>query len=243
MCSDIIIRRAQQLNTVTYQSNTPMLQHENNNTSPERVSNILAAELVNYKKAIGDWFLAFKPLFDSSRSRVGSNDYLGANVLMARYIPGQFLFNQNDETDEIYTDAYLKDYTLAVNLIQDVLENYPISTPGEVPFTFENTFVQVLFIIALQCRDFNVRRRSIFLLVRYPRREGLWDSVVCSKVAIWVVNREEEGMVNGSVPESARLRIEKDGFEMISERKAVIRFSKLVPDLFINLFYIWPIIF
>jgi hypothetical protein len=48
-----------------------------------------------------------------------------------------------------------------------------------------------------------------------------------AKVASWFMNKEEEGMVDGYVPETARLRIVKNDV-VLSERKAMIQCSKLM---------------
>ena len=90
---------------------------------------------------------------------------------------------------------------------------------------FDDGLVASLFSAATRCRDRNIRRQAIKLLVEHPRREGLWDSAAAVKVACWLVNLEEEAMLDGSVPESSRLRIEKMDTNL-TERKVVVLCSK-----------------
>lgn len=188
----------------------------------------LLAGVEEYRTTMNDWYNAFEPLFDTSRSEPRSKAYLGANVLKARWLPSRFLFLQTEEGIKAPSEAFLPEYTELVDLLQEVLENDPHSRPGEACFTFDTSSVLVLFLVALRCRHCIVRRKAISLLVRHPRREGLWDSLMCAKVSTWVMNMEEAGMEDGKIPESARLRIEKDEF-VLSERKATVRCSKLDP--------------
>jgi hypothetical protein len=44
------------------------------------------------------------------------------------------------------------------------------------------------------------------LLKRHPRNEGAWDSVVLAAFCEWIIRVEEEGMVNGEIPEVARVK-------------------------------------
>jgi len=48
---------------------------------------------------------------------------------------------------------------------------------------------------------------------------------MAAAVATWLMNKEEEGLVNGYIPETSRLTIVKNDF-VLSERKTVIRYSK-----------------
>lgn len=60
--------------------------------------------------------------------------------------------------------------------------------------------------IGLKCRISSIRKRAINLLLRYPRREGLWDSIFSGKVTDWVRNIEEEHLEGDVVPAWARVR-------------------------------------
>ena len=61
-------------------------------------------------------------------------------------------------------------------------------------FALDLGIVPPLFVVATKCRDRKLRREAIRLLMSSPRREGMWDSILCSKVATWIMEIEEEGM-------------------------------------------------
>lgn len=73
-------------------------------------------------------------------------------------------------------------------------------------FAFDMQNVWPLFVVAKKCRDPVVRREAVRLLIEWPRREGIWDSVVAAAISKWVVSIEEEGMVADFVEERKRAR-------------------------------------
>jgi hypothetical protein len=62
-----------------------------------------------------------------------------------------------------------------------------------------------LHLTALKCRDPQIRRRAIALLLDCPVREGVWDGVMLAEVDE-KLNLLEEG---GVIPEEKRWRIIK----------------------------------
>ncbi|KAH7411429.1 hypothetical protein BKA64DRAFT_570117, partial [Cadophora sp. MPI-SDFR-AT-0126] len=229
MYLDVIVRRVQQWHASIQTQRHPYIA----TLDFEKCTDVgsekkLASELQEYFDIMRSWYHAFKPVFDVAQTKRGCTEYLGATVLMARYIPSRFLFSAA-EGDETYSDVFLPECTTLVGLLEEVLEQDPNLRPGQATFVFGNHCVLALFVVALRCRDSTVRRRAISLLVKHPRREGLWDSLMAATVASWVMVEEEKGMVCGFVPESARLRIAKNDF-ILSERKAVVRCSKLAAE-------------
>ncbi|PVH73911.1 hypothetical protein DL98DRAFT_519626 [Cadophora sp. DSE1049] len=229
MYLDVIVRRVQQWHANVQTQRHPYIATLDFEECTDVGSNKkLASELEGYFDTMRSWYHAFKPVFDVAQTKRGCKEYLGATVLMARYIPSRFLFSAA-EGDETYSDVYLPECTTLVGLLEDVLEQDPNLRPGQATFVFGNHCVLALFVVALRCRDPTVRRRAISLLVKHPRREGLWDSLMAARVASWVMVEEEKGMVCGFVPEAARLRIVKNDF-ILSERKALVCCSKLAAE-------------
>lgn len=98
-------------------------------------------------------------------------------------------------------------YDEYINLFREVIElaKLQLSCSSKDPmFAFDLQNVWPLFLVAKKCRDPGVRREAIRLLSEWPRREGIWDSVVAAAVSAWVVQVEEEGMVGNWVEEDRR---------------------------------------
>jgi len=129
---------------------------------------------------------------------------------------------------EMFTDDHHADFVQTVDLAQGLLEVYDSgSRPGKAVFVFDYNIVTSLFVVGTRCRDLVVRRMAIGLLMKYPRREGLWDSSMAAAVSKRVMNEEEKGMVDGFVTEEARLKVVRNEF-LLSEHKAILLCSKMV---------------
>ena len=61
-----------------------------------------------------------------------------------------------------------------------------------------------------------------------PRREGVWDSGLVIKVSTFLMEVEEEGMVEEYIPESARARITKVAVDVM-KKVADVECSKRIP--------------
>jgi len=67
------------------------------------------------------------------------------------------------------------------------------SGPRQRPvFTFSQGVVGPLYTAAVQCRSPGIRREAIVLLLRYPQRDGIWDSFTARRLAWEIMNMEEE---------------------------------------------------
>jgi hypothetical protein len=99
-------------------------------------------------------------------------------------------------------------------------------------FALDLGIVPPLFVVATKCRDRKLRREAIRLLMSSPRREGMWDSILCGKVAAWIIEVEEEGMrpfdqwnplsFTQVVSEDRRVMVKEITFDM-QQREATLR--------------------
>lgn len=85
------------------------------------------------------------------------------------------------------------------------LEKSALSLP--LRFSFDLAVVPPLYTTVIKCRDPQIRRSALKLLDRYPRREGVWDSMATAGLGRWVMALEEEGASRyssaGASPESS----------------------------------------
>jgi hypothetical protein len=79
-----------------------------------------------------------------------------------------------------------------------------IICPDPSFYLYEHSNLPILYFTAIKCRESVLRREAINLMTWGKWREGIWDSVICSKVAAWIMGMEEAAMVDGFVPECAR---------------------------------------
>ncbi|KAK5658491.1 hypothetical protein OQA88_1883 [Cercophora sp. LCS_1] len=60
-------------------------------------------------------------------------------------------------------------------------------------FSADLGIVPPLFVVATKCRDRPTRWKAIQLLRSSPRREGMWDSELTARIAMWIAEIEESG--------------------------------------------------
>ena len=75
-------------------------------------------------------------------------------------------------------------------------------------FSADLGIVPPLYVVATKSRDRVLRRQAIQLLRSSARREGMWDSELVARIAMWVVDIEEEGE-------------EQEFMEMVSQQASV----------------------
>ena len=84
-------------------------------------------------------------------------------------------------------------------------------------FAFDSGVIPCLYFTAIKCRDGPTRREALHLLQIYPRREGVWDSIVSAAVSAWVIDLEgqlEEG-ADDVVPEEKRVSMTNVKFNLL----------------------------
>jgi hypothetical protein len=99
-------------------------------------------------------------------------------------------------------------------------------------FALDLGIIPPLFVAATKCRERRLRRDAISLLISTPRREGMWDSLLCGRVAQWIMEVEEEGMsrfeirdpisTSETVAEDKRVMVKEILFDL-QKREATLR--------------------
>lgn len=159
-------------------------------------------ELQGFRTAIEQFFRSFEPIFQSSRQEPGSKKYLLANILMIRALACRWTISQGPSDSEMYTNAYLLDYNLVNSLANELITR-------KVNFNFDMTLGASLFSLSHYCREPTVRRAAIDLLHQCTERAGWFDTPVAAKISKWLMDKEELRMIDGFIPDPARLRLIK----------------------------------
>ncbi|KUJ06882.1 uncharacterized protein LY89DRAFT_726283 [Mollisia scopiformis] len=182
-------------------------------------------ELGKFVRLSEAWMESFTPLYMKAReeakqkspSKRLSNSSMLALALSNYCLCMRVAFRHFLDANEIAWDKSNAEF-------REILENVEVlmANQDDYVFSFDLRTVWPLDVVAKKCRVSAMRWRAIQLLKEKPRREGIWDSVVAAMVGEWVINIEEEGMLDdGTVPESSRVR--NIGVELDSEnRKAKV---------------------
>lgn len=140
------------------------------------------------------WNAAFRPLYTSARAsrKTDAGAYYRAVSLQLQYQTSRMCARAVSfcryDTISTLTPAFREVVGLSAALLT---RQHREGGETEV-FTLDNGPTMALFIVAVKCRDAEVREDAVRLLQKYPRRDALWDSRALAAVA--EVNRWLEVM-------------------------------------------------
>lgn len=148
------------------------------------------------------WKAAFEPLW--KRLKLGGHSTRVPAAMLRLQIKTMCMALlvpcvENEEKFDAYADEFIE----ITDLAEYVLIN---SESKRHNFLLDTNVLIPLLVTGHKCRDRTIRRKAIYLMFKYPRREGVWDSVVLGKMAEWVMDLEEQYLEDGRVPGWARIR-------------------------------------
>lgn len=206
-------------------------------SSPE-----IIAEQSSLTNELSSWTEAFAPLLAMCRS-FGGQDAISALTLSISALTSQILpraaFFTNESAYDIFLPEFktIVDHTTLLLSLQEQQQMSGRSTPSEssdgserterglaLRFSFDLAIVPPLYTVVIKCRDPHIRRAALNLLDRYPRREGVWDSVAVGGLGRWVMGLEEEGALrfSSASPPDANA----DAYESSSSREENVSKNK-----------------
>lgn len=168
-------------------------------------------EQTSLNNELAFWTSAFAPLLSSSltTTTTAPQDAISALTLTISSLAAQISLRAAFFTNESSYDTFLPQFSLINTHARSLLQMQSTldkarhtretkggtrySTGEGMRFAFDIGVVPALYLVAVKCRDRRVRREAMVLLERYPRREGVWDSVATAAIAKWVVRLEEDG--------------------------------------------------
>lgn len=124
--------------------------------------------------------------------------------------------------DATIYDQYTKEFVEIVEHCEKTLVLLHKKADQKVVFTFDSGTILPLYFTALSCRVPKIRRRAISVLLAWPRREGVSDSLFAGKSAEWIVGIEEENMEDGYVPGWARVKYVGTSFSLLDRRAELV---------------------
>lgn len=141
------------------------------------------------------WTSAFKPLLTRALA-AGNQDAISALSLVISSTANQVSLRAAFLPDECSFDAFLPEFKHIVahtSLLVEAQSQKGTGAGGPMlRFAFDTGILPPLYLVTIKCRDPLLRRRALQLMERYPRREGVWDSVATAHLCRWIVRLEEE---------------------------------------------------
>lgn len=156
------------------------------------------------------WRCSFTSLLNKYQHQTQSKEYLSVTSLQLRFMSSRFALSTTLSTDQLIYDERIEEVKEILRLAK-ILQSHS-SSKGE--FAFDLGYIPQLYVMAIKCRDRNLRREAIQLLCSRSWREGVWDSKLAGSMAIALMEVEEEGLQGDFVPNEARVRGTKMQFDL-----------------------------
>jgi hypothetical protein len=152
---------------------------------------------------VAEWSSAFEAMLEFHADTISDDDMQVANVLKIWAITMNNAIHVQTSHASMYDDQELWDacgpqHETVIKLAETVLEHDYEGTQEDDTimhrFTLDFGLVGPLYDTARVCRDPYIRRKAIHLLRTYPRREGLWDSLLAARSAEREMELEESAV-------------------------------------------------
>ncbi|KFY74019.1 hypothetical protein V499_05915 [Pseudogymnoascus sp. VKM F-103] len=163
----------------------------------------LASYQANNISGLSQWskcFQAFsKGIFEQGRRELSAADtlYLHSKMVHIELVTA-LSFSQ------AVFDDFTSEFEDIVTLSQMLLKTNWIHQSATICFTFDLGIILPLWLVGIKCRVKSIRRQVISLLRLHPRREGVWDSKLVTKMIEWIMEVEEEQDQGDTIPVWAR---------------------------------------
>ncbi|KAJ5872931.1 uncharacterized protein N7529_005284 [Penicillium soppii] len=107
------------------------------------------------------------------------------------------------EPQEMIFDRYIVRFKEALEISKELLVRIS-STPS---FSVNLGVIPPLFVLAMKCRDWEIRRQIVDLLRVFRRQEGIWSTDLAALITERVIDIESAGFGPGDlIPESSRIK-------------------------------------
>jgi hypothetical protein len=151
------------------------------------------------------WLKAFEPVY--SAFEFGYSICEGRLVRMSKsQIMILYIILSAFFSDQTAFDDYYDMFAEIARVTEEASAMIPvIGKSNPTNYSLAGRAVSTLWITGVKCRDRAIRRKAHELLVKYPRREGIWDSLFCARMIEFVIELEEEHLEGDYVPGWARI--------------------------------------
>jgi hypothetical protein len=180
----------------------------NIHTTSFEVNDVVKTEQTRYAVEVSQWLQTFEPIFSQIRrtSNKGSREIVIASILQIHALAQKIVLAGVVFTQEILYDKYIPEFREIIRLSTDVAAACHSNKDTDFwagSFLLDLGLVVPLFMLLLRCRDPGLRRQAIEILENW-HLECWWDPLLILPLCQFIMEVEEESMVDGFIPEEAR---------------------------------------
>ncbi|KAH6696708.1 hypothetical protein BKA61DRAFT_622928 [Leptodontidium sp. MPI-SDFR-AT-0119] len=176
------------------------------------------------------WDGAFRPLLNHSRKGSAPHEeFLLASTLRLHWLAGYMsIASNNSHSSLVNNGRFTTELEELVDIARILLDNSKRenSENNNTVYVFDMQIIVPLMTVGWIYRHRSLRREAIQLLLRSPRKEGVWDGIVVGKIMAWLAEIEEECLDEGDenddyIPEWAAARCIKMDFDTVKREASV----------------------
>jgi hypothetical protein len=177
-------------------------------TTSFKVDQTVRTSQLRFSVEIACWLQTFMPLFSRMRRSSGFTlrDYVVATMLQIQALVTKITLAGVNFTQEICYDQFhanFKDIIRYAGDVAKVRQSNPNLDFWAGSFQLDLGLVEPLFTLLLRCRDPVLRRKALAILEAW-HLECWWDPLLIIAIGRFIMEVEEEGMVEGFIPEESR---------------------------------------
>jgi len=150
----------------------------------------------NYLTDLRRWESSFKALINVREDSVSVNEWLTLESIRLHSLGLDICITGPTLPDPKNAKIFIKHFEQILHHAKIVME-HPAVKEAESYFTADIQFMASVYLVAVRCPHREIRRDAISLLMKSPRREGLWEGLVSGKIAELIMNIEEENGMDG----------------------------------------------
>ncbi|KAJ5256575.1 hypothetical protein N7478_012679 [Penicillium angulare] len=147
----------------------------------------------NLQHRVAEWYIAYTK-FHQGNNRQHSTPQIRVQhepLLIIYYVAISIILSVCLTPLEIVYDDHLAEFGIIVEQAQLSLATSAMTDGSQPPFTFEAGVGVPLFLTALKCRDWRLRRKALELLRQAPQMQGLFKCAPSAFMAEAFMNMEE----------------------------------------------------
>ncbi|KAF2093268.1 hypothetical protein NA57DRAFT_48940 [Rhizodiscina lignyota] len=154
-------------------------------------------ERVKLERMMKHWFLCLEQYIFKEAKAGNEVDEPGANLLRIHWRTIFIWLSVCLSVEETALDLHFPDFKEIVRLAGILIDQSDPASKNHGSetrqFSFEMGLIPPLYYTTIKCRNPSIRRQSLALMGRVPRREGMWSAHIAAKVAQQVIMVEESG--------------------------------------------------
>lgn len=157
---------------------------------------------------ISQWVAAFRQYLTRDGPNLGSMSWSTATLLVVYAKVVSVKLATKGFADEISYDLFGDELAQLLPPLRALAQKYRVHEQA-ICFSAHGSDVEVLYYVALKCREPGTRREAIDMLGKLAVQNGIWSGVTLAAVARRIVEIEEDGKLverAADIPETSRVR-------------------------------------